>query len=141
MTARRPSNVTSAKPRRSPRTRISSVKKPPRRVRGSARATARITVVLPTPGRPVSRRATAPPRSVCLDLDAFDAVADADDRTNREGRAGAHGRTAPNAAAGAWGDDDGRRRHAPRFAPDRARSEEHTSELQSRTLISYAVFC
>src|SRR5213594_4539606 len=25
--------------------------------------------------------------------------------------------------------------------PFRARSEEHTSELQSRTLISYAVFC
>src|SRR5213594_5110493 len=26
-------------------------------------------------------------------------------------------------------------------APARLRSEEHTSELQSRTLISYAVFC
>src|SRR6187431_3072392 len=36
--------------------------------------------------------------------------------------------------------EPGSRRGAPRVGPAR-RSEEHTSELQSRTVISYAVFC
>ena len=31
--------------------------------------------------------------------------------------------------------------HHPRFIPPMLRSEEHTSELQSRLMISYAVFC
>src|SRR5213594_1994065 len=37
--------------------------------------------------------------------------------------------------------DHGHARAAARLDPPRSRSEEHTSELQSRTLISYAVFC
>src|SRR5216110_3560675 len=38
--------------------------------------------------------------------------------------------------------DQRRRRPIPRHPrADRRRSEEHTSELQSRELISYAVFC
>src|SRR5262245_54764616 len=59
MVVRRPSNVTSAKPWRCPPARISSVKKPPRRHSCIPVATARITVVLPTPGGPVRRSRTA----------------------------------------------------------------------------------
>src|SRR5262252_2595962 len=58
MTARRPSKVTSSNPRRAPRLRISSVKNPLSRAPASPDATARIAVVLPTPGGPVIRSAT-----------------------------------------------------------------------------------
>src|SRR3546814_1651656 len=48
--------------------------------------------------------------------------------------------------AGLEGRSDGRQRQRPRRVqgsdrPDRRRSEEHTSELQSLMRISYAVFC
>src|SRR5215471_10762180 len=59
MTARRSSKVTSSNPRRAPRLRISSVKNPLSRAPTSPDATARIAVVLPTPGGPVIRSATA----------------------------------------------------------------------------------
>src|SRR5919201_5710293 len=91
MTARRPSNVTSAKPRRSPRTRISSLKKPPRRLAGVAAATARITVVLPTPGRPVRRRAMVTGSLRRLGVDTLDTLGEPDDRTRREADARSYG--------------------------------------------------
>src|SRR5215467_7017638 len=59
MTARWPSKVTSSNPRRAPRLRISSVKNPLSRAPTSPDATARIAVVLPAPGDPVIRSATA----------------------------------------------------------------------------------
>src|SRR5213594_4312066 len=40
-----------------------------------------------------------------------------------------------------WRSTRGRSSRRPSRAGARRRSEEHTSELQSRTLISYAVFC
>src|SRR5881227_4234660 len=45
--------------------------------------------------------------------------------------AGPHRRTATRGTAGSWRAD----------LAAQARSEEHTSELQSRTVISYDVFC
>src|SRR5215472_15620211 len=69
MTARWPSKVTSSNPRRAPRLRISSVKNPPRRTPASSDATARIAVVLPTPGGPVIRSATAQERHRAHDGD------------------------------------------------------------------------
>src|SRR5215831_18278083 len=59
MVARRPSKVTSSKPRRMPPMRISWVKNPLRGAPASPDATARIAVVLPTPGGPVIKSATA----------------------------------------------------------------------------------
>jgi hypothetical protein len=49
-----------------------------------AAATARITVVLPTPGRPVSRRAMVAASLRRLGVGALDASRDPDDRTRRE---------------------------------------------------------
>src|SRR5215831_6147739 len=70
MTARWPANLTSSNPRRTPRLRISWVKNPPRRAPASPDATARIALVLPTPGGPVIRSATAEERCRARDEDA-----------------------------------------------------------------------
>jgi len=74
LTARRPSNVTSSDPRRTPRLRISRVKNPPRRAPASPDATARITVVLPTPACPVINSATAEERRRARDGDECPAL-------------------------------------------------------------------
>ena len=56
--------------------------------------------------------------------------AEADPRARRPVVGGAVGK-------GGWIEDD----LQPAYSLDRIRSEEHTSELQSLTGISYAVFC
>src|SRR3546814_3578123 len=56
-------------------------------------------------------------------------------------RSDCHDTGRAHAAAGAQRRRRGRLRSDPAVDPERGRSEEHTSELQSLMRISYAVFC